>query len=54
MADPRTTGPVTRGALEGFFGADGLLRVPAERLPASLTDPGARAFLTGIGLPRTR
>lgn len=53
MADPRTTGPVTRGALEDFFGADGLLRVPAERLPASLTDPGARAFLTGIGLPRT-
>ncbi|MFG2821861.1 SUKH-4 family immunity protein [Kitasatospora sp. NPDC048365] len=38
-------------ALEQVFGADHLARLPEERLPATVTDPGARAFLTGIGLP---
>ncbi|GAA4857460.1 SUKH-4 family immunity protein [Kitasatospora terrestris] len=43
--------PVTRAALEEVYGADGLVRVPADRLPAAVTDPAARAFLTDVGLP---
>ncbi|MFC8716538.1 SUKH-4 family immunity protein [Kitasatospora sp. NPDC057198] len=42
--------PVTRAELEAVYGPDGLRRIPAEELPASITDPGARAFLSEIGL----
>ncbi|GAA2739494.1 SUKH-4 family immunity protein [Kitasatospora cinereorecta] len=43
--------PVTRAELERVYGADGLVRVAPERVPAAVADPGARAFLTAIGLP---
>ncbi|WP_030457561.1 SUKH-4 family immunity protein [Kitasatospora sp. NRRL B-11411] len=42
--------PVTRAELEQVYGADGLRRVPEAELPAVITDPAARAFLSGIGL----
>ncbi|MFJ1753778.1 SUKH-4 family immunity protein [Kitasatospora sp. NPDC088134] len=42
--------PVTRAELEQLYGADGLRRVPEADLPAVITDPGARAFLSEIGL----
>src|SRR5580765_971457 len=43
--------PVTRAELEQVYGREHLLRVPEADLPAVVTDPGARAFLSGIGLP---
>jgi len=43
--------PVTRTELEQVYGPDRLLRVPAADLPDGITDPVARAFLAGIGLP---
>ncbi|QKW20711.1 SUKH-4 family immunity protein [Kitasatospora sp. NA04385] len=42
--------PVTRAELEAVYGADGLRRVPVEELPGVITDPGARAHLSEIGL----
>ncbi len=42
---------VGRTELEQVYGPDRLLRVPAADLPGTVTDPAARAFLTGTGLP---
>ncbi|MFD8479271.1 SUKH-4 family immunity protein [Kitasatospora sp. NPDC059673] len=44
--------PVSRAELEQIYGPDHLLRVPVADLPDAITNPAARAFLTGIGLPR--
>ncbi|RKE20224.1 SUKH-4 family immunity protein [Streptomyces sp. TLI_171] len=43
--------PVTRAELEVAYGVDGLFRVSESQLPAVVTDPGTRAFLSEIGLP---
>ncbi|MFJ1753779.1 SUKH-4 family immunity protein [Kitasatospora sp. NPDC088134] len=43
--------PVTRAELEHIYGPDGLTRVPDAELPAVITDPAARTFLSDIGLP---
>ncbi|MFJ1753776.1 SUKH-4 family immunity protein [Kitasatospora sp. NPDC088134] len=48
---PPPVRPVTRAELEQVYGTDSLRRVPEADLPAVVTDPGARAFLSGIGLP---
>ncbi|MFF0389523.1 SUKH-4 family immunity protein [Kitasatospora sp. NPDC004615] len=45
---------VTRAEMEREFGPDGLVRPPAERIAESVTDPGARDFLTTVGLPAGR
>ncbi|MFC8716539.1 SUKH-4 family immunity protein [Kitasatospora sp. NPDC057198] len=49
-APPPPIVPVTRAELEAVYGADGLRRVPVEELPACITDPGARTYLSEIGL----
>ncbi|MFF4339579.1 SUKH-4 family immunity protein [Kitasatospora sp. NPDC001540] len=42
---------VTRAEMEREFGPDGLVRPPAERVAELVADPGAREFLTAVGLP---
>lgn len=42
---------ITRAQLVEVFGGDGLAPIPAENLPAGITDEFTRSFLTSTGIP---